>query len=142
MAPIVGAAYGRVIDVGPGSGLVCRYFDKSKLTKVYGVEPNRRFHPVLRRTIKDLGLEDVYEILDCGAEDLGRFMEKESIDCIVTVKVLCGVPTPEKVIKQLYGYLKPGGTWLVFEHVKNSKHFLTRKYQGECPVGMEMCCGG
>src|SRR5271156_6678791 len=30
---------------------------------------------------------------------------------------LCSIPTPEKMIKVLYEYLKPGGTILIFEHV-------------------------
>jgi hypothetical protein len=39
------------------------------------------------------------------------------------VQCLCSIPTPEKIIKELYPLLKPGGKWLVYEHVKT-------KYQG------------
>ena len=51
-------------------------------------------------------------------------MQKESIDTIMTVQCLCSVPTPEIIIKELYPLLKPGGQWLVYEHIKT-------KYQGD-----------
>ena len=51
-------------------------------------------------------------------------MQKESIDTIITVQCLCSIPTPELIIKDLFPLLKPGGQWLVYEHVKT-------KYQGD-----------
>lgn len=69
---------------------------------------------------------DMYEIIGCGAEELQTKggMQKESIDTIITVQCLCSIPTPETIIKELYPLLKPGGQWLVFEHIKT-------KYQGD-----------
>jgi hypothetical protein len=66
---------------------------------------------------------DIYEIIGCGAEELQTKggMQKESIDTIMTVQCLCSIPTPELIIKELYPLLKPGGQWLVFEHIK-TKH--------------------
>lgn len=37
------------------------------------------------------------------------------------MQCLCSIPTPEIIIKELYPLLKPGGQWLVFEHIK-TKH--------------------
>jgi len=43
----------------------------------------------LRRRIKDAGLEDVYEIVPVGIEDLSeKWVEKEGVDCVVTVSTL------------------------------------------------------
>ena len=69
---------------------------------------------------------DIYEIIGCGAEELQTKggLQKESIDTIITVQCLCSIPTPEIIIKELYPMLKPGGQWLVFEHIKT-------KYQGD-----------
>jgi hypothetical protein len=48
---------------------------------------------------------------------------------------LCSVPTPEKILSTLYTYLKPGGTFLIFEHV-GSDHpvprFLQTAYTNCC----------
>lgn len=66
---------------------------------------------------------DKYEIIGCGAEELQTKggLQAESIDTIITVQCLCSIPTPEIIIKELYPLLKPGGQWLVFEHIK-TKH--------------------
>lgn len=63
---------------------------------------------------------DIYEIVGCGAEELQTKggMQKNSIDTIITVHCLCSIPTPETIIKELFPLLKPGGQWLVYEHVK------------------------
>ncbi|KAK0635928.1 S-adenosyl-L-methionine-dependent methyltransferase [Bombardia bombarda] len=92
---------------------------RSRVTRVYGVEPNKGVHPLLRAQIAAAGLEDVYEVVPVGIEDLassGR-VAPESVDCIVSVLCLCSIPEPRRNIKELYGYLKPGGRWFVYEHV-------------------------
>ena len=63
---------------------------------------------------------DVYEVIGCGAEELQTEagFQPESVDTIITVQCLCSIPTPEIIIKELYPILKPGGQWLVYEHVK------------------------
>ena len=69
---------------------------------------------------------DIYEIIGCGAEELQTKggLQPESIDTIITVQCLCSIPTPQLIIKNLYPLLKPGGQWLVYEHVRT-------KYQGD-----------
>lgn len=54
-----------------------------------------------------------------------------SIDTIVTFSVLCSVPAPTKTCKSLYSLLKPGGQWLLLEHVlADPKYPLSRGLQG------------
>ncbi|KAK4121335.1 S-adenosyl-L-methionine-dependent methyltransferase [Parathielavia appendiculata] len=115
---------GTVLEVGPGSGMWTSLFSPRylpRITKVYGVEPNPAQHAGLKRQIAAAELDDgAYEIVPVGIEDLaasGR-VPRESVDCIVTVMCLCSIPEPEHNVKQLYGYLKPGGRWYVYEHVK------------------------
>lgn len=116
-------AKGVCLDIGPGSGMWLHLFARANnpdITKIYGVEPNRDLHPYLRANAEKAGLKDIYEVVGCGAEELqskGGF-QKESIDTIITVHCLCSIPTPELIIKELYPVLKPGGTWLVYEHIK------------------------
>lgn len=117
------SASGVCLDVGPGSGQWLYMFAKAEnpsITKIYGVEPNPGMHAELRQNAIKAGLEDVYEIVPCGAEEIGTKADisKESIDTIITVQCLCSIPDPENVINSLYPYLKPGGKWLVYEHIK------------------------
>ncbi|KAK3377709.1 S-adenosyl-L-methionine-dependent methyltransferase [Podospora didyma] len=124
---------GTVLEIGPGSGMWVSIFSdkylglsatksgsRSKVTRVYGVEPNAGVHAGLRAQIAAAGLEDMYEIVPVGIEDLERSgrVERESVDCIVSVLCLCSIPNPQHNITELYSYLKPGGRWFVYEHVK------------------------
>ncbi|GAB7346478.1 hypothetical protein MBLNU457_5168t1 [Dothideomycetes sp. NU457] len=132
--PLLKDAEGVVLDIGPGNGQWLYLFaaaKNSKITKIYGVEPNTEHHASLRESIVRAGLEGVYEILSVGAEDLGTCGIREgSIDTIATVQVLCSVPGPQKIIKALYPYLKPGGRWLVYEHIRTPhRHDLVSSWQ-------------
>lgn len=126
--PLLKQATGVVLDIGPGNGQWVNLFSPSlnpNITKIFGVEPNYEHHAVLRRKIAEAGLEDVYEILAVGAEDLATCgIERASIDTICTIQCLCSVPGPDSIIRKLYPFLKPGGRWLVFEHIRT-------KYQGD-----------
>lgn len=122
-------ARGVCLDIGPGSGQWLYMFAKAKnpdITKIYGVEPNLALHRELKANAAKAGLAGVYEVIGCGAEELSTKggIQLGTIDTIITVQCLCSVPSPERIIKELYPLLKPGGRWLVYEHVKT-------KYQGD-----------
>ncbi|KAI1459158.1 S-adenosyl-L-methionine-dependent methyltransferase [Annulohypoxylon moriforme] len=114
-------------DVGKGG--------RGVITRVYGVEPNPNQHPHLRRAIEKQKLEDVYQIVPVGVEDLdnesawGGRVEKGSVDCIVSILCLCSIPDPEENIRELYSYLKKGGRWYVYEHVQCEHSWYMRLYQ-------------
>jgi len=128
--PLLKQARGVVLDIGPGSGQWLSHLAASKnpnVTKVYGVEPNHEHHAALYRAISRAGLEGIYEVLGVGVENLERCgIQKSSVDTIVTVQVLCSVPGSQSVVKELYPYLKPGGRWLVYEHIRTPyvRHFV------------------
>ncbi|KAI0549908.1 S-adenosyl-L-methionine-dependent methyltransferase [Xylaria curta] len=145
---------GVVIEVGAGSGLWVEVFSdrylasrdtsgtaRTKITRVYGVEPNPAQHPALRRAVDDAGLQDVYEIVPVGIEDLSSSsgegktkkwdgnIEPGSVDCIVSILCLCSIPDPERHIRELYSLLRPGGRWYVYEHVRVQHSWYMRLYQ-------------
>ncbi|KAG8677300.1 hypothetical protein FPOAC2_03423 [Fusarium poae] len=150
---------GVVLEIGAGTGMWADVFAKvnvgvnaaegddgelrrrkgeeSGLTRVYGIEPNPKSAATLRRRVKEIGLDGVYEVVPVGIESIndpkawdGR-IEPESVDCIVTILCLCSIPEPEKNIKLLYQSLKKGGRWYAYEHVRidESRSFFLRAYQ-------------
>lgn len=132
--PLITKAHGVVLDIGPGTGEWLKLFDKSKVMRIIGVEPNREHHAALRKRIREAGLEGVYEISPVGVEDLGsKWVGQGEVDTVVTIQCLCSVPEPRRMIGELYGYLKIGGTWIVYEHVVAFKHqgVLMKWYQGK-----------
>lgn len=136
---------GTVIEIGPGTGNWVDVFlkidtepgharggagegetpSRGSLTKIYGVEPNHQSAAALRQRVKDIGLDDIYEVIPLGIESLSdpnspypTTIEPGSVDSIVSVLCLCSIPDQEENIKTLYKLLKPGGRWYVYEHVK------------------------
>lgn len=135
---------GVVLEIGAGTGMWADVFAKvgkgtatedgseevrrrkgaASLKRVYSIEPNLQSAATLRRRVQELGMEDVYEVVPVGIEDLndptawaGR-IEPGSVDCIVTILCLCSIPEPEKNVRLLYDCLKKGGRWYAYEHVQ------------------------
>ena len=131
---LVSEASGIVLELGPGIGSQLPRYDTSRITKIYGVEPNVGLHNSLRENIKTSGLVDVYEIVPCGIEDVVELKKHGivlgSIDTILSVQVLCSVPDPDEMLRRLHALLKPGGQLIVYEHVK-SKDMISSVVQSK-----------
>lgn len=123
-----------MLELGPGSGNQLSRYDLTKVSKIYGVEPNAGLHEALRDRIKKAKLDDIYTIVPCGAEDTDQFrkygISPKSIDTVLSVQVLCSVPHPQSTVRYLYPYIKSGGKMLVYEHVKSIDP-VTRIVQSE-----------
>jgi ubiquinone/menaquinone biosynthesis C-methylase UbiE len=121
------------LEIGPGIGSQVPRYDKAKVAKVYGVEVNPLLHEALRGKVVEEKVEHMYEIVGCAAEDTATLLEHgigpESIDCVISIQVLCSVPEPDMVARELWRLLKPGGELIVYEHVK-SDDTVARVVQG------------
>ena len=131
---LVSQAEGVVLELGPGTGNQLPRYDLSRVSKIYGIEPNVDLHEALRASIKKAKLDDIYVILSQSAEDL-KSLERcgvapNGVDTILSVNVLCSVPDPTKTVRGLFQYLKPGGRMIVYEHVQ-SNDFIARNVQSK-----------
>ena len=131
---LVAEASGIVLELGPGIGSQLPRYDTSKISKIYGVEPNVDLHESLRASIKASGLIDIYEIVPCGIEDVVELKKHGivlgSMDTVLSVQVLCSVPDPDEMLRRLYALLKPKGQLIVYEHVK-SKDLISSVVQSK-----------
>ncbi|KAL8954708.1 MAG: hypothetical protein Q9193_007126, partial [Seirophora villosa] len=129
---LVASASGTVIEIGPGSGNQVGRYDLAKVTKIFGIEPNRGLHEKLRENVKKAGLSDVYTIVPCGVDDVQSLhkygVDQQAFDTVLSIQVLCSLPNPKETAAALYRLLKPGGTMIVYEHVK-STDFVSSKVQ-------------
>lgn len=125
---------GVVLELGPGTGnQLCR-FDRSKIQRIVGVESNPLFVPDVEEQVRLCGLEGVYDLVVAGVED-GAALERAglvagSVDTVLSVQVLCSVDEPERVARELYELLKPGGKLIFWEHHRSSD-WWTRAAQCE-----------
>jgi len=129
----LGTVSGHILDLGPGTGVLLKHFDSDKITGGYGPEPAVDMHSKLQHHINKAGLQDKYHILACGAEpnSLVPALAKagaiktdgsgstEVFDTIVCTRVLCGVPSMDETVAQLYRLLKPGGRMIISEHISS-----------------------
>ncbi len=100
-----------VVELGPGAGANLRYLPPG--TRLIAIEPNRRFHAVLRRRAAERGIELDLRGLAAEAIDL----PDASADFVFTSLVLCSVSQPDAVMREVLRVLKPGGRFACIEHV-------------------------
>lgn len=145
---LLASARGVILDIGPGAGdQLARFSHPENVEVIYGAEPCLELHPTLRANAAKAGLEGKYRILSCGAEpgSLVPALAKEGLlgedgagafDEVACVRVLCGVPKQREMIENLYQCLKPGGRFVVCEHVFNDDDeplgWFGRLLQGFC----------
>ncbi len=90
------------IDAGSGSGFLA-IFLANYLKRIYTYEKNEKFHELVKRNLKTLGIRNVVAKLG----DVRKGFEEKNVDLIVL-----DLEEPEKVVKHAYNALKKGG-WLV-----------------------------
>ncbi len=134
MPALVASAHGVVLELGPGTGTQLPRFTPSRITHIYGVEPNTAFAGVLATTLSERApeLKGRYTAIFSPVEDAAALAEygvvAGSVDCVVSMQVLCSVARPHEVAPQLYELLRPGGEVIFWEHGK-SRDSLTRWVQ-------------
>jgi len=109
---IVPLAQGRVLEVGIGTGLNMRYYDKSRVTKIVGLDPALELHPLARERIAQAGLE--VELLGLSAENIP--LPDASFDTVLITYTLCTIPDPLAALREMRRVLAPGGKLLYCEH--------------------------
>lgn len=111
-ALIVPLAQGRVLEVGIGTGLNMRYYDKSRVTQIVGLDPGLELQPLARERIAQAGL--AVELVGLSAEQIPQ--PDASFDTVLITYTLCTIPDALAALKEMRRVLKPGGRLLYCEH--------------------------
>jgi len=118
---------GRILEIGPGTGVNLRFFDKD--VNWIGIEPNQAMHPYLKSEAERLGINA--EIKTGMSEHV--HIENESVDHVVSTIVLCSVKNVENTLNEIKRVLKPGGTFLFLEHQADKPWTWRRMIQNIVP---------
>jgi ubiquinone/menaquinone biosynthesis C-methylase UbiE len=105
---------GDVLEIGVGTGLNFAHYDRDRVTRLCGIEPD---HHMLKRAAKRadrLGLD--IALSDAGAEALPY--DDDSFDAILCTFVLCTIPDVERALAEMHRVLRPGGQLVFAEHVR------------------------
>jgi ubiquinone/menaquinone biosynthesis C-methylase UbiE len=118
---VIGAAQGRVLEVGIGSGLNLPFYG-DQVTEIIGLDPSQALIDMASRRARADGR--MVSFLPASAEAIP--LEAGSVDTIVTTWTMCSVPHPERALAEVRRVLKPGGDLLFVEHGRAPDPWVVR----------------
>jgi ubiquinone/menaquinone biosynthesis C-methylase UbiE len=141
---VIGAAEGRVLEIGVGSGLNLPFY-RAQAREILGLEPMPQLIAMARRAVAASPPRVV--LIEGSAESIP--LDDRSIDTVVTTWTLCTIPDAFMALAEISRVLQPGGRLLFVEHglapdarVRSWQNFLTpawKRVSGGChlnrPVG-------
>ena len=109
---IVPHAKGTILEIGIGSGLNIPFYEKSKVEKIYGLDPS----PELCEMAKQAAIKNEIDIsfLLNGAEEIK--LTSNSIDTVLLTYTLCTIPNPFDALREIKRVMKSDGRILFCEH--------------------------
>ena len=109
---VVPHARGRVLEVGIGSGLNLPFYDATKVTKVWGLDPSPEMTRMAERTARSLRFE--VEFIGLPGDEIP--LEDHSVDTVLVTYTLCTIPDTAPALHQMTRVLRPGGELVFCEH--------------------------
>lgn len=113
-------AHGRTLEIGIGTGVNLNYYPKD--VQLIGIEPDESMRSLANKKAEHN--RDHFQILDGDAQSL-HFADS-SFDTVVGTLVFCTIPNPDKALEEVYRVLKPGGSFLLLEHVRKNTPIVGR----------------
>jgi ubiquinone/menaquinone biosynthesis C-methylase UbiE len=111
-AKVVPLAYGRVLEIGIGTGLNLSFYDKSKVTKVIGLDPSPELNAKARQRAAEAGVD--VDWLALSSERIP--LPDDSVDSLVITYTMCTIPDVGAALREMARVMKPGAPMLFSEH--------------------------
>jgi len=108
---VIGAAWGRVLEIGVGSGLnIARY--PPAVRELLALEPDPKLVGMARNT--SAGPARPISFIEASAESIP--LEDASIDTVVSTWTMCTIPDIRRALEEMRRVLKPSGQLIFVEH--------------------------
>ena len=111
---IVPYAEGAVLEVGIGSGLNLPFYDKSKIDKIWGLDPSEELNKMAAQVASEEGLE--VDFIIGGAEDIP--LPDNQVDTVLITYTMCTIVEVKRANEEMRRVLKPEGRMIFCEHGK------------------------
>lgn len=134
---IVPKAYGRVLEVGFGSGLNLPFYQYENVELLFALEPSDGMRRKSRPLLEQYPLE--YQWLGLEAEKIP--LEDNSVDSVLLTYTLCTIPDWRNALQQIRRVLKPDGILLFSEHGLAPDRAV-RKWQHRLNPAWKIAAGG
>ena len=136
-AQIVPLAYGRVLEIGIGSGLNFDFYNFDIVDEVVGVDP--AVSSVAIAKSRSSKYNSKISFIEETAESIA--LESETFDCVVIGYTLCTIPEPLLALAEVNRLLKPSGSLLFMEHGLAPEESV-QKWQHRIAPGWKKIAGG
>ena len=127
---VVPLARGRVLEVGIGTGLNMRHYDKARVTHITGLDPALQLHPLARERVAQAGLP--VDLIGLSAETIP--LPNASVDTVLITYTLCTIPDAAAALREMHRVLRPTGQLLYCEHGRAPDAGVRRWQQRLQPV--------
>lgn len=134
---VVPLATGDVLEIGIGSGLNLPHYDRSKVRKIWGLEPSEGMRRKAARRVAASGLD--VEFIDLPGEEIP--LDAESVDTVLVTYTLCTIPDAVAALEGMRRVLKPGGQLIFCEHGMAPDEKV-RRWQDRLNPGWSRIAGG
>ena len=108
---VIGAAEGRVLEIGIGSGRNLPFYG-SQVREVVGIEPSARLREMAEKAEHKSSTN--VSLVRASAENIP--LDDNSFDTVVTTWTLCSIPDAHRALGEMRRVLKPSGQLLFVEH--------------------------
>ena len=112
---IVPYAEGAVLEVGIGSGLNLPFYDKSRVDKIWGLDPSKELNKMASKVASEEGLE--VDFLISEAEDIP--LPDNEVDTVLITYTMCTITEVLRANEEMRRVLKPKGKMIFCEHGKS-----------------------
>ncbi|MFC6479262.1 class I SAM-dependent methyltransferase [Pseudomonas asuensis] len=109
---LIPLAYGKVLEIGIGTGLNLEYYDVTQVERIIGLDPSLGMHRLAQSRAQRAGLN--VELVGLSAEQIP--FPGQSFDTVVVTYSLCTIPDPVAALKEMHRVLKRDGQLLFCEH--------------------------
>lgn len=109
---LVPKAQGRVLEVGMGTGRNLPFYDRSRITRLVGVDPALQMYRLAQKRSREAGI--AVELMGLSAEQLPT--ANASFDTVVCTYTLCSISDAVQALREMRRVLVPGGKLLFCEH--------------------------
>lgn len=133
---VIGAAEGRVLEIGVGSGLNLPFY-RPPANEILALEPASRLVTMARTASRASAIPITF--LEASAEAIP--LDVHSVDTVVTTWTLCSIPQAATALAEMRRVLRPGGKLLFVEHGLAPDEGV-RRWQDRLTPIWRSCAGG
>jgi ubiquinone/menaquinone biosynthesis C-methylase UbiE len=125
---LVSAASGHVLEIGGGTGLNLPHY--TSITRLVFTEPDFAMLGRARKRAASLSFP-----IDFIAGDAQRLpFSSAAFDSVVATLAFCTIPNPKLAFMEVHRVLRPGGAFLLLEHVRTPRRWVARLQDFATPV--------